>query len=169
MRALVWGICNNGATSEVHLGYRVPALDFNRLKSRPGVEKNPNNSLDVAIDSLPSPRLLTTHLPYRVIPKGDSESTRCKYVYIARNPLDSAVSGFFFARQLHSMWKDFPAQELEGFLKQFREGKRKRIASVDICPSLCRLTYRPTLDRYRRPALHRPTRPTHRPTYRPYN
>ena len=133
MKALVWGICNNGATSgDVHMGQRVANLDFNKLKSRPGVGRLPNADLDFALDALPSPRLLTTHLPYNVIPKGDSESTRCKYVYIARNPLDAAVSGYFFYQQLQSeMWKDFPAQELEGFLENFREGKGKQRTSYE--------------------------------------
>ena len=52
------------------------------------------------IRTLPSPRLLKTHLSYDGIPKGSSEDTKCKYIYIARNPKDAAVSNYKFLTSL---------------------------------------------------------------------
>ena len=52
------------------------------------------------IQNLPSPRLLKSHLSYDGIPKGASEDTKCKYIYIARNPKDAAVSKYKFLTSL---------------------------------------------------------------------
>ena len=52
------------------------------------------------IRTLPSPRLLKTHLSYDGIPKVSSEDTKCKYIYIARNPKDAAVSNYIFLTSL---------------------------------------------------------------------
>lgn len=51
------------------------------------------------IKTLPSPRLMKSHLPYHTIPKSENEEaqlTQCKYIYIARNPKDVAFSYFKF-------------------------------------------------------------------------
>jgi peroxiredoxin len=44
-----------------------------------------------AYDALPSPRVFKSHLPYRKIPKGP-----CKYIYVARDAKDVAVSYYHF-------------------------------------------------------------------------
>ena len=74
---------------------------------------------------MPDPRIMKTHLTYEVIPKGRSEHTRCKYVYVARNPKDSAVSYFPFTSVLAAIngyngpW--------EFFVKLFLEGNGKLV------------------------------------------
>ncbi len=50
-------------------------------------------------DALPSPRIFKSHLSYRQIPKGP-----CKYIYVARNGKDVAVS-YFHLYQSHNGYK----------------------------------------------------------------
>jgi hypothetical protein len=68
------------------------------------------------LDSLPSPRYMVTHLPLNLIPY-DREN-QAKYIYLARNPKDLAVSYFYFLRSLpffdfKGTWEEF----LEHFMK----------------------------------------------------
>ena len=77
------------------------------------------------IKTLPSPRLLKTHLSYEAIPKAKNNNTSCKYIYIAHNPKDAAVSSYKFVKSLGSStglnapW--------EYYMKLFIEGKCKHI------------------------------------------
>ncbi|XP_044172185.1 sulfotransferase family cytosolic 1B member 1-like isoform X1 [Acropora millepora] len=83
MREILWQLYNNGEVSERKVFERVPLLEraFD-IKGQPGVR------------TLPSPRLISSHLTYDVIPKGEG----CKYIYIARNPKDVAVSYYEFMK-----------------------------------------------------------------------
>ncbi|XP_020600425.1 sulfotransferase family cytosolic 1B member 1-like [Orbicella faveolata] len=97
MRELLWQIHNDGAISEENIGSRVFWFE-NHPVLRKREPENPESSPDSkpVIELLPSPRLLSTHLPYEVIPKGKDDTTTCKYIYIARNPKDAAVSIYHF-------------------------------------------------------------------------
>jgi hypothetical protein len=60
-----------------------------------------------------SPRVLTTHLPYRCLPKEHRENGG-KVIHIIRNPKDVAVSAFYhytkdkFVLEYHSaVWEEF--------------------------------------------------------------
>ncbi|XP_057801853.1 cytosolic sulfotransferase 12-like [Salvia miltiorrhiza] len=54
-----------------------------------------NKALDIA--SFPSPRLLATHVPYSSLPKSiRSSGSKCKILYVARNPKDAFVSMWHF-------------------------------------------------------------------------
>lgn len=62
--------------------------------------------------ALPSPRVIPTHLPYRLYPKAVLER-HCKRVYVVRHPKDVAVS-FYHHHRAHSLlgryqgtWDDF--------------------------------------------------------------
>ena len=44
---------------------------------------------------------MKTLLRYNIIPKGANEETQCKYIYIARNPKDVAVSYFHFNEKVN--------------------------------------------------------------------
>ncbi|XP_027155514.1 cytosolic sulfotransferase 5-like [Coffea eugenioides] len=68
---------------------------------------NPNPDLS----SMPTPRLFHTHMPYNVLPDSIKNS-KCKMVYIVRNPKDTLVSMWHF----FSTVKQYPIQVLfEGF------------------------------------------------------
>ena len=103
VRELLWKIYNDGAISDVHLGSRVFWLEAHSLLRKRQSER-PESSPDSkpVIDLLPSPRLLVSHLPYDVIPKGKDDSTTCNYIYIARNPKDVAVSFYHFLLSFES-------------------------------------------------------------------
>ena len=72
---------------------------------------------------MPSPRVIKSHLYYSAIPKGLNEETQCKYIYIARNAKDVAVSYFHFSgtTRPHSGYNG----PWEFFFKLFVEGKGK--------------------------------------------
>jgi hypothetical protein len=59
----------------------------------------------------PSPRLFKSHLPYRQIPKGP-----CKYVYVARNGKDVAVS-YYHLYRTHSGYQGTFAEFFDLFLR----------------------------------------------------
>ncbi|KAL0909356.1 hypothetical protein M5K25_020215 [Dendrobium thyrsiflorum] len=47
------------------------------------------------LDALPSPRLLSTHIPYSVLPKSVHDSP-CRIIYLCREPKDTLVSSYHF-------------------------------------------------------------------------
>ena len=55
------------------------------------------------ITSLPKPRAFQSHFPYELMPCGKPNTTPCKYVYVARNPKDVAVSFYFQFRRTQSI------------------------------------------------------------------
>jgi len=113
VQEIVWQIHNEGAISSESILKRVPFLE------RATNEKFPLPDLK----TLSSPRLIKSHLPYNHTPKSASKDARCKYIYIARNPKDVAVSYFHFVKRVSANGKyDGP---WEFFLKLFMEGNGK--------------------------------------------
>jgi hypothetical protein len=43
----------------------------------------------------PSPRTFKSHLPYHMVPGGEPAKSVAKYIYVARNPKDAAVSLYY--------------------------------------------------------------------------
>ena len=122
MRELLWQIYNNGSVSNENIGSRVLWFENHPILRRrePDPSESSPDSKPV-IELLPSPRLLQTHLPYDVIPKGKDDTTTCKYIYIARNPKDTAVSYYHFMLNFPEMG-DFTCDLcLELFLQGRRE------------------------------------------------
>jgi hypothetical protein len=66
-----------------------------------------------AFETRPSPRLFKSHLSYRKIPKGP-----CKYIYVARNGQDVAVSYYHLQRAYNGYEGTF-----EEFFDRFLRGK----------------------------------------------
>ncbi len=71
-----------------------------------------------AIDALPSPRSIKSHLPFYLLPPDLLETS--KVVYVARNPKDVIVS-FFYHHKLMKM-QGFVG-ELENFADYFMQDK----------------------------------------------
>ena len=82
--------------------------------SSPWLEASP----DLRIKDLPRPRSFKSHFPYDNFPCGPPHSTPCKYIYVARNPKDAAVSFFFHARKGF-----FPNITWESFWDRFIDGR----------------------------------------------
>ncbi|NXM05644.1 ST1B1 Sulfotransferase, partial [Tyrannus savana] len=88
---------------------RVPMLEF----SAPG--KIPAGRTDL-LATMPSPRVVKTHLPADVLPKSFWEN-RCKMIYVGRNAKDVAISYYHF--DLMNKLQPHPgtwAQYLEEFM-----------------------------------------------------
>uniref|UniRef100_UPI00398E552F sulfotransferase 2B1-like n=1 Tax=Pristiophorus japonicus TaxID=55135 RepID=UPI00398E552F len=71
------------------------------------------------LENRPSPRFITTHLPYHLMPKSFYTS-KAKIVYVVRNPKDALVSSFHY----HNMatFLENPGT-FEEFIHKFLEGK----------------------------------------------
>ena len=50
------------------------------------------------LEQLPSPRIFKSHMPYRMALGGGPDRSRGRFIYIARNPKDVAVSYYYFER-----------------------------------------------------------------------
>lgn len=76
------------------------------------------------IDADPSPRIFASHMPYSMALGGDPPSNPCRYVYIARNPKDVAVSYFHFesgapwAGNAPVAWSDWLQMFVSGTLQR---------------------------------------------------
>ncbi|XP_037469847.1 cytosolic sulfotransferase 10-like [Triticum dicoccoides] len=57
-------------------------------------------SMGHVVAALPSPRMLSTHLPYSLLPgRITAEESGCRIVYICRDPKDAFVSSWFFTKK----------------------------------------------------------------------
>lgn len=124
VQEIVWQIFHNGEVSKEKVECRYSHLEKSQLFERTG------DARQAALTSRPSPRFFKSHLPYHVIPISNNEANRSKYLYVARNPKDAAVSFYHFvqsfgpASHFHGTW--------EFFAKMFLEGKGKE-TSLDAC------------------------------------
>ncbi|KAJ0692740.1 putative steroid sulfotransferase [Helianthus annuus] len=71
------------------------------------------------LSSFTSPRLFATHLPYRSLPKSVQDS-KCKLVYLCRNPKDIVVSLWAYANKLRL--PEMGAKSIEEVFEKFCEG-----------------------------------------------
>ncbi len=76
------------------------------------------------LDELPSPRIFKSHMPYGMAVGGIPAENPCKYIYIARNPKDVAVSYYYFERQQE--WSGNYNGPWEHWLKMFLDGRVQR-------------------------------------------
>ena len=92
VQEIVRQIFHNGKISDKQVESRYPFLEKSQLFGRPGDEQQ------VSLNYRPSPRLIKSDLPYHVIPISKDEDKRSRYLYVARNPKDAAVSFYYFVR-----------------------------------------------------------------------
>lgn len=76
------------------------------------------------LDATPAPRIFKSHMPYQMAVGGDPEKSPCRYVYIARNPKDVAVSYYFF--ESHKSWAGGYDGPWEHWLEAFLGGRVQR-------------------------------------------
>jgi hypothetical protein len=69
-------------------------------------------------NQLPTPRLIKTHLPFSITP----HNSKARYLYVARNPFDCAVSFFHHTRGFPQHY-DFLDGEFEEFFECFIAGE----------------------------------------------
>ena len=116
MQEIVWQIYNEGAINSEKLLYRFPFLE--------DCACNSNKNMQIDFKALPSPRLIKSHLTYSTTPRSANKDDQCKYIYIARNPKDVAVSYFHFTDYLNLFGTDYNGP-WEFFAKLFIEGNGK--------------------------------------------
>ena len=83
------------------------------------VNKDPIFHYQVNLSELPFPRAFKSHFTYDLMPCGPPNTKPCKYIYIARNPKDVAVSLFHFLSANKVLppdqnWSDFLSAFLTG-------------------------------------------------------
>ena len=74
--------------------------------------------------SQPSPRIMKSHMPWQMALGGNPLANPCKYLYIARNPKDVAVSYFHF--ESGTQWSGNYNGSWEHWLQMFMEGRVQR-------------------------------------------
>ena len=77
-----------------------------------------------ALETLSSPRLIKSHLPYSTIPRRANKDAQCKYIYVARNPKDVAVSHFHFEEKMKESGNGYNGP-WDFYSKLFIEGNGK--------------------------------------------
>ncbi|KAM5151710.1 sulfotransferase 1B1-like [Mantella aurantiaca] len=113
MSEIMYIVLNDGDIDKSRrdaISKKVPMLEF-RI---PG-EVPPGSEV---LESVPSPRVIKTHLPLRLFPKSLLEKD-VKIIYVARNPKDVAVSYFHFDKmnQLHpdpGTWEEYLERFIAG-------------------------------------------------------
>ncbi|GAB4831708.1 hypothetical protein Ancab_005720 [Ancistrocladus abbreviatus] len=73
------------------------------------------------LSKIPSPRLFSTHVPYPSLPQSIKNS-KCKIIYICRNPLDTFNSSWHYYSKLDRKKSDVDNQMAEYF-KKFCKGR----------------------------------------------
>ena len=114
LQEIVWQVHHNGEISKEGVDSRYPQLEKSQLFQRPG------DKSQATLNSRPSPRLIKSHLPFHLIPMSENEANRSKYLYIARNPKDAAISFYHFvssfgpASRFNGTWEFFAKLLIEG-------------------------------------------------------
>ena len=79
-----------------------------------------NLKLPLTLDLVPDSSNRTFPIPYHLIPMSENEANRSKYLYIARNPKDAAISFYHFvssfgpASHFSGTWEFFAKLLIEG-------------------------------------------------------
>lgn len=76
------------------------------------------------LESMPPPRVFKSHMPYRMAVGGVPAGNACRYIYIARNPRDVAVSYYYF--ESRKSWSGNYNGPWEHWLRLFMEGRVQR-------------------------------------------
>ena len=100
-------IKNKGVQDDIIVDHAVPWLEA-KATAYP----------DVQIEKLTRPRAFKSHFPYDLLPCGPPHTTPCKYIFIARNPKDVAVSLYF-----HTKLRYYPDIDWDSFWKLYINGE----------------------------------------------
>lgn len=76
------------------------------------------------LERIRAPRIFKSHMPYAMAVGGVPAENACRYIYIARNPRDVAVSYYYFERR--KSWSGNYNGPWEHWLQMFMEGRVQR-------------------------------------------
>ncbi|XP_019614551.1 PREDICTED: sulfotransferase family cytosolic 1B member 1-like [Branchiostoma belcheri] len=78
----------------------------------------------VSLQDMPSPRVITTHLPRQFVPPGLSKPAgKVKVLVVMRNPKDTAVSSYHFVNKTHQQSGSKAPLKWDSFSQEFLQGK----------------------------------------------
>ena len=127
---MVWQIIHGGNIDYRRLDVRMPWLDgmLHLMPHNPYYASSPL-MIERLFDSFPAPRVFKTHLPYDLVPKPRDQATKPRYIYVMRNPKDTAVSYYHHyqilpvLRATHLSWDEYFELFIkgEGILSLLRE------------------------------------------------
>lgn len=83
-----------------------------------GIKRPHFKAVNFSLENMQRPRSLQSHFAYNFFPCGPPHATPCKYIYVARNPKDVAVSCFF-----HNKLRYFPDIEWDSFWEKYVSGQ----------------------------------------------
>ncbi|XP_038064924.1 sulfotransferase 1 family member D1-like [Patiria miniata] len=112
-------VMHDGNLEEVnkrHTVFRVPFLEFNLPKTVRDEHKLPQSYK--LIETVPSPRVIKSHLPGQLLPPKIWD--KAKLVYVIRNPKDVVVSNFYFLRKINP---ERSGQTFSEFFDEMMAGK----------------------------------------------
>ena len=79
---------------------------------------------EAELETLPSPRIFKSHMPYDMALGGKPDENPGKYIYIARNPKDVVVSYYWFERK--KSWSGYYSGSWDHWLEAFMKGRVQR-------------------------------------------
>ncbi|XP_034597340.2 cytosolic sulfotransferase 5 [Setaria viridis] len=79
-----------------------PLLRLNPHQCVPYMERMFAAGDEAVMDTLPSPRLMSTHLHHSILPTSITNNPDCKIIYICRDPKDMLVSFWHFVRRINA-------------------------------------------------------------------
>lgn len=123
MQEILWLLFNGAnieAARKTRVYIRFPFLEENYSNNFPGMEGEVY-PLDY-LPSAPRPRLIKTHLPWRILGARIEQNPAMKVVVVMRNPKDTAVSYYHFYKgtidygPFRGSWADFWRMWLDGWI-----------------------------------------------------
>lgn len=120
LKALSFSIINRATYPRAQQNH--PLLTSNPHELVPFLELNlyADNRISHLCSSAPARALISTHLPYSALPHSIQDS-RCKIVYICRDPADVLVSHWHFVSRIKE-YKSQASQSLEDAFESFCAG-----------------------------------------------
>ena len=77
----------------------------------------------VDLSKIRSPRLFATHIPFASLPDSIVKHSKCRIVYISRNPLDTILSFWHFTTKNDVVCHDSPEWNIEKYVETFCKGE----------------------------------------------
>ncbi|XP_048133619.1 cytosolic sulfotransferase 12-like [Rhodamnia argentea] len=100
LKAILFALLNRTKYSNSDSQQRHPLLTQNSHEIVPYLEDKLHLEEEIPdLSALASPRLFATHLPYSSLPQSVSDS-KCKLVYLVRNPKDTFISMWHFLNKM---------------------------------------------------------------------
>uniref|UniRef100_A0A0D9X1A3 Sulfotransferase n=1 Tax=Leersia perrieri TaxID=77586 RepID=A0A0D9X1A3_9ORYZ len=115
LKALAFAVAARGAYPPAGDVQRHPLARLSPHDCVPFVEAAYFAGEEARLEAAPSPRLMSTHASYSVLPASMRENPRCKVIYICRQPKDMLISYWHFMNRskfntmsFSDVWKSIP-------------------------------------------------------------